>query len=53
LIQEGKIARLGVSVETVEEAGRAILYNNVSTVQIIFNMFRHKPAEVFFAEVVK
>jgi len=50
LIQEGKIAHLGVSVETVEEARRAILYNNVSTVQIIFNMFRHKPAEVFFAE---
>ena len=50
LIQEGKIAHLGVSVETVEEARRAILYDNVSTVQIIFNMFRHKPAEVFFAE---
>ena len=47
LIDEGKIAHLGVSVEKVSEAMRAIEYDHVSTVQIIFNMFRLKPAEVF------
>lgn len=48
LKQKGKIANYGVSVETVEEALKAIKYPNVSTVQIIFNMFRLKPAEEFF-----
>ncbi len=48
--QEGKIAHLGVSVEKVEEALKAIEYPNVCTVQIIFNMFRHRPAELFFRE---
>ena len=50
LKEEGKILHMGVSVETVEEAMRAIRYHNVTTVQIIFNMFRHKPAETFFPE---
>lgn len=45
---KGKIRHLGVSVETVEEAMRAIVYDNVATVQIIFNIFRQKPAELFF-----
>ncbi|MEM0991437.1 MAG: aldo/keto reductase [Bacteroidota bacterium] len=44
----GKIQHLGVSVEKVEEALRAIEYPNVKTVQIIFNLFRQKPAEAFF-----
>ena len=48
LITDGKIAHLGVSVEKVDEALRAIQYDHVKTVQIIFNMFRHKPAEDFF-----
>jgi aryl-alcohol dehydrogenase-like predicted oxidoreductase len=47
LKDEGKILHLGVSVEKVEEALKAIAYSNVSTIQIIFNMFRHKPAEQF------
>jgi len=47
---EGKILNLGVSVEKVEEALQAIAYPNVTTVQIIFNMFRLKPAERFFRE---
>ena len=38
-----------MSVETVEEASKAIRYPNVKTVQIIFNMFRLKPADAFFA----
>jgi aryl-alcohol dehydrogenase-like predicted oxidoreductase len=48
LKSEGKILNLGVSVEKVEEALKAITYPNVTTVQIIFNMFRHKPADQFF-----
>ena len=50
LKQEGKIQHLGVSVEKVEEGLKAIDYPNVTTVQIIFNMFRQRPAELFFAE---
>jgi aryl-alcohol dehydrogenase-like predicted oxidoreductase len=37
-------------VEKVEEALKAIEYPNVQTVQIIFNMFRHRPSELFFRE---
>jgi aryl-alcohol dehydrogenase-like predicted oxidoreductase len=48
LKQQGKIRNLGVSVEKVEEAIKAIEYPNVTTVQIIFNMFRHRPSELFF-----
>ncbi len=48
LKEEGKIQHLGVSVEKVSEAEKAITYENVSTVQIIFNMFRLKPAIDFF-----
>jgi aryl-alcohol dehydrogenase-like predicted oxidoreductase len=47
---EGKIRNLGVSVEKVEEALKAIEYPNVTTVQIIFNMFRLRPAALFFRE---
>lgn len=50
LKEEGKVAHLGVSVEKVEEALKAINYPNVSTVQIIFNMFRQRPSELFFRE---
>lgn len=48
LKQEGKIAHLGVSVEKIEEAVKASEYDTVATVQIIFNMFRQRPAEEFF-----
>jgi aryl-alcohol dehydrogenase-like predicted oxidoreductase len=50
LKEEGKILNLGVSVEKVEEALKAIEYDNVCTIQIIFNMFRHRPIELFFKE---
>ena len=53
LKKEGKIANLGVSVEKVEEALKAIEYPNVTTVQIIFNMFRQRPSELFFTEALK
>ncbi|MDP5172013.1 MAG: aldo/keto reductase [Bacteroidia bacterium] len=45
---QGKIRQYGVSVETVDEALKAIEYPGVATVQIIFNLMRLKPAEVFF-----
>lgn len=47
---EGKIQHLGVSVEKVEEALKAIEFPNVTTVQIIFNLFRHRPADLFFEQ---
>jgi aryl-alcohol dehydrogenase-like predicted oxidoreductase len=46
--KEGKIKHYGVSVEKVEEAMKALDYKGVEAVEIIFNMFRMKPAEVFF-----
>jgi aryl-alcohol dehydrogenase-like predicted oxidoreductase len=49
-VQDGKIRYYGVSVETVEEALKAIEYPGVQTIQIIFNMFRHRPAELFLPE---
>ena len=48
LKEEGKIQHMGVSVEKVEQAIKAMEYENVTTVQIIFNMFRQRPAELFF-----
>ncbi|AWW29170.1 aldo/keto reductase [Echinicola strongylocentroti] len=50
LKDEGKIKHLGVSVEKVQEAQMAMAYPNVKTVQLIFNMFRQKPADHFFEE---
>lgn len=49
LVQQGKLRFYGVSVERVDEALKAITYPNVQSVQIIFNLFRLKPAEQFFA----
>jgi len=49
LVQAGKIRYYGVSVEKIDEALKAIEYPNVQTVQIIFNCFRQRPAETFFA----
>lgn len=53
LIAEGKLRFYGVSVEKVEQALKAIEYPNVQTVQIIFNMFRQRPAELFFEQCLK
>jgi aryl-alcohol dehydrogenase-like predicted oxidoreductase len=50
LVAAGKVRHYGVSVETVDEAMRGIRHPNVETVQLIFNMFRWKPAEQFFPE---
>ena len=50
LVKAGKLRYYGVSVEKVEEALKAIEYPNVQTVQIIFNMFRQRPLDLFFGE---
>ena len=48
LVVAGKLRYYGVSVERVDEALRASRYPNVQSIQIIFNMFRLKPAEELF-----
>jgi aryl-alcohol dehydrogenase-like predicted oxidoreductase len=53
MMEAGKIRYYGVSVERVEEALKAIEYPNVQTVQIIFNCFRQRPAELFFARAIE
>jgi aryl-alcohol dehydrogenase-like predicted oxidoreductase len=50
LKEKGKIINYGISVEKVEEALEAIKYPGMATVQIIYNMFRNKPSELFFSE---
>jgi len=50
LVKAGKVRHYGVSVEKVEEALKAIEYPAVQSVQIIFNMFRQRPSELFFAQ---
>lgn len=50
LVASGKIRNYGVSVEKVEEALKAIEYPGVVSVQIIYNIFRQRPAELFFRE---
>lgn len=53
LKQEGKIQHLGVSVEKVEEGLKAMEYDNVRAVQIIFNVFRQRPAALFLEQAKK
>lgn len=50
LVEAGKLRYYGVSVEKVEEALKAIEYPGVQSVQIIFNIFRQRPADLFFRE---
>ncbi|MCE9645311.1 MAG: aldo/keto reductase [Chloroflexi bacterium] len=53
LVSAGKLRHYGVSVEKVEEALKAVEYHNVQTVQIIFNIFRQRPSELFFNEAIR
>ena len=53
LVKAGKLRHYGVSVEKVEQALKAMEFPNVQTVQIIFNIFRQRPSELFFAEAQK
>src|SRR5512135_545797 len=50
LVKAGKIRFYGVSVEKIEEALKAIQYPNLQSVQIIFNIFRQRPADDFFEQ---
>ena len=50
LVKSGKVRHYGVSVERVEEGMKAMEFPNVESIQIIFNMFRQRPAEHFLAE---
>ncbi|MGA2489081.1 MAG: aldo/keto reductase [Anaerolineales bacterium] len=50
MVKAGKLRFYGVSVEKVEEALKAIEYPRVQSVQIIFNIFRQRPADLFFRE---
>ena len=53
IVKKGKIKYYGVSVEKVSEALDAIKHPNVKSIQIIFNIFRQKPSEIFFQEAKK
>jgi aryl-alcohol dehydrogenase-like predicted oxidoreductase len=53
LMKAGKLRFYGVSVEKVEEALKAIEFPNVQSVQIIFNIFRQRPADLFFEQAMR
>jgi aryl-alcohol dehydrogenase-like predicted oxidoreductase len=53
LVSSGKLRHYGVSVETVDEGLAALAYPRVQSVQIIFNMFRLKPAEQFLGAAAR
>ena len=53
LIKKGKVANYGVSVHTISDAMEAIKFRNVKSIQIVFNIFRQRPAELLFAEAKK
>lgn len=50
MIKAGKIRSYGVSVEKVEEGLKALEYPNVSSIQLIYNIFRQRPAELLLKE---
>ena len=52
LVVAGKLRYYGVSVEKVEEALKAIEYPGVQSVQIVYNLFRQRPAELLFREAL-
>jgi len=52
-VKAGKIRHYGVSVEKVEEALKAIEFPGVQSVQLVFNIFRRRPSELFFAQAKK
>jgi len=53
VVKKGKVANYGVSVFKISEAMEAIKRPNVKSIQIVFNIFRQRPAEVFFKEAKK
>jgi len=53
IVKKGKIAHYGVSVFKLSEAMDAIQFPNVKSIQMVFNIFRQKPAEAFLKEAKK
>ena len=53
IVRKGKINHYGVSVHTISDAMEAIQFPNVKSIQIVFNVFRQKPAEAFLKEAKK
>ena len=53
IVKKGKIAHYGVSVHKISDAMEAIQNPNVKSIQMVFNIFRQRPAEVFFKEAKK
>jgi len=52
-VKVGKIRHWGVSVEKVEEALKAINYPGCQSVQIVFNVFRQRPADLFLPQAIE
>jgi aryl-alcohol dehydrogenase-like predicted oxidoreductase len=50
MVKVGKVRHYGISVERVEEALKGIEYPGVQSVQIIYNIFRQRPADLLFGE---
>jgi len=53
MVKVGKIKHWGVSVARVEEGLKAIEYPNCQSVQIIFNVFRQRPADLFLSRCLE
>ena len=53
IVKKGKISNYGVSVHKISDAMEAIKFPHVKSIQIVFNIFRQKPAEKFFKEAKK
>jgi len=50
MVEQGKLQHYGLSVERAEEALKGMEYPNVQSIQIIFNIFRQRPAGLVFRE---
>jgi aryl-alcohol dehydrogenase-like predicted oxidoreductase len=53
LVTAGKLRHYGVSIERVEEGLKALEYPNVKSIQVIYNIFRQRPAERLFKECLR
>ena len=53
IVKKGKIKYYGVTVHKLSDALEAIKFPNVKSIQIVFNIFRQKPAEIFLKEAKK
>ena len=53
IVKKGKVANYGVSVHKISDAMEAIKNPNVKSIQLVFNIFRQKPTEIFFSEAKK